>query len=332
MGRLTVHQVGDRLVLSFPRPTARTGGEPLAPDARLELLMSLRDPEPRRPREIEADPSLAWTIAATEWKSYEQGRRLEVGLSLGRIAQVLDFPGGAAALKGRKLSFIAEVIDNRRQRSDPSDIETFVVCDPPAAPDGSAGRITEQGVLLTWLSTWSAPPAGSRFNVYRQEVGGILPEGPLHTDGPEARSWLDTEAVIDRPYRYIIRAAAASGRCESAGGPIVEAVRVDLFPPAPPQGLAAVAEQGAIRLFWRPNRDLDLHGYRVYRADGPEAPFRLLTPAELSTTSFTDEDVAPGVVYSYAVTALDGANPANESAFSDQADEAMNDGRKDAKP
>jgi len=94
------------------------------------------------------------------------------------------------------------------------------------------------------------------------------------------------------------------------------ATRIDLFPPLPPQGLAAVTEQGAIRLFWRPGRESDLKGYRVYRADGPDAPWRLLTPEDLTTTSYTDREAVAGVRYSYAVTARDRATPPNESDFS----------------
>jgi hypothetical protein len=340
VGRFSIRQVGDHLVLSFPRPTSRIGGAPLEADARVELLMTLRDPVPRRAREIELDPSLTWTIPSSEWKIYEQGRRLEVGLTLGRIAQGLELPGGAAALKGRKLSFIIDVIDKKRMRSDPSGIETFAVCDPPVAPEASAARVTEEGLLLTWrpgpdgASRPALPgvPAETQFNIYRQAEGDPFPESAVRTSTFETRFWLDVDAAVGQPYRYVIRAAGATGRCESADGPVVAASRVDLFPPSPPQGLAAVAEEGTIHLFWRPNREADLRGYRVYRADGPDRPFRLLTPEDLTTTSYTDESVSPGVTYSYAVTGRDGATPPNESSFSDHAIEVMKAGRKVVTP
>jgi len=102
---------------------------------------------------------------------------------------------------------------------------------------------------------------------------------------------------------------------------------VDTFPPAPPEGLAAVVENGAIRLFWRPNREPDLHGYRVYRTEGGGAEWKLLTPDEITTTSYTDRDVTAGVVYSYAVTARDGAVPPNESGKSQPAVETMEGSR-----
>ena len=342
VGRLHVRQVGERILLGFSRPGARTDGTALSPDARVELLMSLRDPAPRRPREIEADAALWWVLPASEWKLYAQGNRLEVPLTLTRIAGDLEIPGGAASLRGRRLSFVAQVVEGKRDRSDPSDIETFVVCDPPAPPGRVAARIAEDGLALTWSPGTPAPaapgPAGGaaspRFNIYRKAIGdAAAPEDLVHTGGSADRSWLDGSAAIGRPYRYEIRVAGAGAGCESAGAPALDLTRVDLFPPAPPQGLAAVAERGAIRLFWRSSREIDLRGYRVYRADGPEAAFRLITAGEdLTTTSYTDEDVTAGVVYSYAVTARDGGTPPNESLFSEQAIETMKEIGKDATP
>lgn len=289
--------------------------------------MTLRDPAPKRPRDIELEPSLTWTIPYGQWSAYMQGQRIDVGLELDRIASGLELASGAAGLRGRKLSFIAEVIEARRGRSEPSDIETIVVCDPPPPPVAAAGRITQEGILLNWTPGAPADPSGlpvpgARFGIYRQEEGEPRPDTPLATSTTGA-AWLDNGAMIGRQYRYVIREAAVSGRCESADGPSITATRVDLFPPAPPEGLAAVAEHGVIRLFWRPGRESDLRGYRVYRADGADKAWRLLTPEDLTATSYTDEDVIPGVVYIYAVTARDGADPVNESAWSDPAIETL---------
>ncbi len=173
--------------------------------------------------------------------------------------------------------------------------------------------MVEEGILLRWVARAGVT---AKFNVYRQDRGAPTPDRPLVPAPLDAGRYLDTEAVEGKPYRYFVRATGAAAGCESADGAVVPATRVDLFPPAPPQGLAAVTEQGVIRLFWRPNREADLRGYRVYRAEGPEAAWRLVTTKDLTTTSFTDPDAVPGVRYSYAVTARDLATPPNESNFS----------------
>lgn len=353
MTRFSIRQVGDRLILSLPRPKSRTDGAPLGSDARIELLMTLTDPAPKRPREIELAPALTWTIPHGQWSDYAQGQRIDVTLPLDRIAAGLALATGASALKGRKLSFIAEVVEGKRERSEPSSIESFVVCEPPPSPLAATGRITQEGILLDWKpgAPGSAAPAaaaasaagpapggvqasaapGARFGIYRQQESEPRPEAAVASVTADD-AWLDKDAVIGATYTYLIRQSAAAGHCESGDSPPVVATRVDLFPPAPPEGLAAVAEHGTIRLFWRPGRESDLRGYRVYRADGPDKPWRLLTQADLTATSYTDEDVTPGVVYSYSVTARDGADPVNESARSDPAAETLKPSDAGGKP
>ena len=343
VARANIRQIGDRLVISFPLPASRTDGTPIGPDASVEILMTARYPAPKRPAEIELSPDLTWAVPRSQWDAYAQGRRMEVGLSLGRIAAGLDQPSGVDVMKQRKLSFIVTVAEAKNRRSLPSEVETFEVCEPPPVPASSSVRIVEDGLLLDWtpgapvISTnvpgARAPEAdkGGVFNIYRQEEGGTRPDTPLQSVPPATVSYLDTTSVIGTSYRYTVRAASAAIRCESADTPVAAATRLDLFPPSAPQGLVAVAEKvedkRTIRLFWRPNREADLRGYRVYRADGPDKAWKLLTSEDLTATSYTDEDVTPGVVYSYAITALDGASPPNESLFSDPAIEQTEAGK-----
>jgi len=322
--RVGSRQVGDMIILSFPRPKARTDGTPLGPDTEIELLMVAREPAPRRVLEIEQHADVTWSIPRAEWDAYRQGDRMEMGLSLARISAGLKLPEGAPSLKGRKLSFLLQVVEGARKRSAPSEIETLTVCDPPGPPSGVV-EVMEDGLRLTWSS--ADPADGSRFNVYRQDAGGSFPAEPLPPALQTGTTYLDATAVIGKAYRYVIRSAQVGGRCESADSPALTATRVDHFPPAAPEGLAAVAESGAIRLFWRPNREPDLHGYRVYRSELGGEEWKLLTPEEITATSFTDRDVSPGVVYSYAVTALDGAVPPNESGRSEPAVETAEAGK-----
>src|SRR5262249_61255650 len=114
-------------------------------------------------------------------------------------------------------------------------------------------------------------------------------------------------------------AVAGQPRCESSGAVAENVAWGDTFPPGARQGLAAVEEHGTIRLFWRPNRESDLKGYRVYRAEGPTGELLAVTQDLVTATSWTDTTAQPGIVYSYAVTALDGAQPPNESPQSERA-------------
>jgi fibronectin type 3 domain-containing protein len=89
----------------------------------------------------------------------------------------------------------------------------------------------------------------------------------------------------------------------------------DVFPPAPPIGLALVPSEGAINLIWEPNTEADLGGYLVLRRGPGDATLRQLTAAPIGDARYRDNAVEPGASYSYAVVAVDKVLPqANISA------------------
>jgi hypothetical protein len=116
-----------------------------------------------------------------------------------------------------------------------------------------------------------------------------------------------------------MRAAAAAGLPfrESVDSDTVTVVAQDRFPPAPPAGLVAVEEGGAMRLFWNPSPERDVVAYQVYRrAPGEDAWRPLGEPVDQPL--FLDPDVLRGAgPVGYRVTALDRAQPPNESAPSE---------------
>jgi fibronectin type 3 domain-containing protein len=61
----------------------------------------------------------------------------------------------------------------------------------------------------------------------------------------------------------------------------------------------------------------DVTGYRVYRASSEDGPFTLLTETALRVPSYSDNTVASGETYYFAVTAVDDAPSANESEMSE---------------
>ena len=72
-----------------------------------------------------------------------------------------------------------------------------------------------------------------------------------------------------------------------------------------------------MRLAWNASPEGDVALYAVYRAEGAGAFIRIATLQPI-TTLYTDRDVQSGRTYRYAVTALDRARKANESARSDE--------------
>jgi len=97
---------------------------------------------------------------------------------------------------------------------------------------------------------------------------------------------------------------------------------VDVFPPAPPARLVAVADEGGISLIWEPNAEPDIAGYLVLRGEASDATLQPLTPTPVTEARFRDTHVSAGKKYVYAVVALDSRVPfGNISAESNRVEE-----------
>jgi hypothetical protein len=97
---------------------------------------------------------------------------------------------------------------------------------------------------------------------------------------------------------------------------------VDTFPPAPPKQLAAIAGVGVINLIWEPNSEADLAGYIVLRGTAPGGTLQALTPTPIRETTYRDQTATPGVLYVYAVVAVDNASPQNVSGQSNRVEDS----------
>jgi hypothetical protein len=93
----------------------------------------------------------------------------------------------------------------------------------------------------------------------------------------------------------------------------------DVFPPSPPKEVVAVAVPGGVNLLWEPSGAKDVAGYLVLRAEAPGATLTPLMTTPVTTLSYRDESVRPGVRYVYAVVAVDAAG--NRSAESNRVEE-----------
>jgi fibronectin type 3 domain-containing protein len=142
---------------------------------------------------------------------------------------------------------------------------------------------------------------------------------------------IDRDAALNHAYRYTVERVARllldGHRVEVGSGlgtPVTVSAR-DIFPPAVPQGLVAVAdvEAGAIDLSWSPDADPDLAGYSVYRrVAGSTTPAERVSGGELlSNPAWRDLSPRSGLVYAYSVSAVD--QTGNESARSAEALESV---------
>lgn len=163
-------------------------------------------------------------------------------------------------------------------------------------------------------------PTPTRYNIYRVVENNPLALLPM----PEVSSWLAgppaplnllpivelefTDTVMfDRRHCYFVRAVKdlEGSLVESKPSTPVCMTPVDIFPPAAPQSLAAIVSGEGIGLIWESNKESDLGGYLVLRRESSDATLQTLTSAPIIEARYQDDDVVPGVAYSYTVVAVD---------------------------
>ncbi len=141
--------------------------------------------------------------------------------------------------------------------------------------------------------------------------------------------------VLGNTYEYraqrVIRKQFDS-RVIELEGELSAPIRVDalnVFPPAVPVGLAAVATAAdpasgtlaSIDLSWQPNTEPDLAGYEVYRREDQTPWERISGDKPLIGPAFHDANVLLGHTYHYGVSAVDKGG--HESGRSTEASETV---------
>ncbi len=292
-----VRQLGERVVVTTRLPPTR-GDKPAQELARIELVRvdypaganASLDPDVFRRRGV--------IVAERSGDPLEPGARARF---------VDEQPPGEV---GGLLRYAIRLEDRRGRGSALVVGSDLVWIEPLAAPGGVSGVATADGVRLRW----NASGDDVRYNVYRRPEEGPAAEQPLNTAPLSSLEYLDASVEFGSTFIYEVRTSSAEPRPfrESESGTPIRIVAQDRFPPAAPDGLVAVQEGAAVRLFWNPNRERDLAGYRIERRTG-DGPWQRIGPEMVTESLYLDGEVQAGSRYGYRVLALDRADPPNAS-------------------
>lgn len=113
----------------------------------------------------------------------------------------------------------------------------------------------------------------------------------------------DNEALRDERFKRIVAAAIADGIREFVEGPV----------PAPPSGLAATSEVGAVTLAWSDNATNET-GYRVQRSDSNTVGWTTIATLPAGATSYRDAAIFLTETYTYRVQAFNAAGASGQSS------------------
>jgi hypothetical protein len=330
---LTLHQVGDSVVMSFTLPTTSTDLQPLPDVPAIEIYRNGPQAAATAPKKRKNAESgrLVDTIPGEMVDQYRKNGRIE-------FPDKLD-PAELNATRGTELMYAVRTrLSNAKPSADsnPAAIRAYI---PPAAVQDLRLTLTETALVLNWSSAErasSVPTEGAaRFEIFRAEVDPATAQAAIANPAdaklvaPPAlvaqtaqTEYRDGSFQFGHTYLYAVREVEHFGNesVESAdSAPAVIAAK-DIFPPAAPQGIEAVVVPGingaasAIELTWAISTETDLAGYNVYRSDEADKPGRRLNSELLLTPTFRDMSVLPGQDYFYRVGAVDQSG--NESSLS----------------
>jgi len=218
----------------------------------------------------------------------------------------------------------------------------------PAQVTGLTAEVRKTGIVLRWQpgseneavrlhrTLLTPPPAKAQQGLLAQarepvDQNLLIEAGPDSSHIPDRA--LDKNIRFGETYAYRAQRVVSvveNGQTLELAGELSALVRVealDVFPPAVPAGLAAVATVGesggetAIDLSWQPDTEDDLAGYIVYRLQG-DGVWQRISPAQpVVGPAFHDTQVQRSNTYRYAVTAIDQSG--HESARSAEAEETV---------
>ncbi len=195
---------------------------------------------------------------------------------------------------------------------------------PTVAPTPAGAPVDPEAPLPARALVVMAPP--HTYSVYEMPAQDAPPTAagaPLNAAPVEIPAYQDARLTFGVARCYALRTVERRGALtlESALSPVACHTAVDTFPPLAPTGLTAVGSEGGVSLIWEPSASADVAGYLVLRGRPGEA-LRPLTEQPVLDATYRDDTAEAGVMFVYAVVAVDNANPANVSPESNRVQEA----------
>lgn len=255
-------------------------------------------------------------------------------------------PPALAAGAPRALTYFVELRNHNGRSAGLSNAAVLLAGEAPGPVAGLAAQVRKDGVVLRWTPSHAASQEPVRLrrklltpSAAKPSQGPLAPppepveQSLLVDSGAQSGRALDKQIRFGQVYEYCAQRVArvtVDGRTLELAGELSAPVRVeamDIFPPAVPTGLAAVATAGdsgteaSIDLSWQPVADPDVAGYLVYRRESG-GEWQRISPAQpIIPPAFHDAHVELGHTYHYAVSAIDQGR--HESARSAEAEETV---------
>ena len=281
-----------------------------------DKLIPIKSPPPEsKLKPVDALPNSPDTTLKPEEarpKPEEVQLKPDAANALPAVAQVPvpppDYPVRVYVLRG---------ISTANRPGPPAERVTIPLVTVPNPPAAVAVKPTERNYVLDWVpAVAEAGQPAIAFNVYFRG----LEDAPLNAS-PIAEAKFEHGPVKPGEEQCFVVSSVQVVRnvpLESEPSAPACSTWTDIYPPAAPKGLEAVAADDGISLSWDANAEPDVAGYLILRAEAPGDTLQPLVREPIRQTNYRDTAVQSGVRYVYAIVALDKASPANTSQPSER--------------
>jgi len=159
---------------------------------------------------------------------------------------------------------------------------------------------TDSALILSWSPKRYYNLKG--YNIYRSSISGVYPTSPVNTEVIKDTFFLDNDLVEGNTYYYVVTSINESGK----EGKRSKELMTLAGRPMPPTGLVATSTKDKICLAWNHHPEKDVIGYKIYRKT-EVGTYELIGTIGLAglDTNLCDKSYENGVVYYYAVSAVD---------------------------
>jgi fibronectin type 3 domain-containing protein len=314
---LSGSQRGNQVILTWPAPR-RNAGEGSVQSIRsvdvYRVAEKLNAPLAMTEDEFGARATLVGSV------SYDEIKAATDTLT---YIDTLEMAGEPARLR-----YAIRYVNSAGQRAA---FSNFFLMEPAArvaAPPVITGHeYSETAITIIWEAPKtnideSTPVNLLGYNVYRF-TGSQSPaaETPVNKTPITATRYEDKNFKFGEKYTYFVRSVSLGTLAkpvESVDSNSIELSQTDTYPPSAPTGVSIGPGPGKLSIFFAANPEPDIAGYLIYRSTDQNLAkdkWTILTPALLTRTTFTDENVESGKTYYYYVIAVDTAgnkSPASE--------------------